>query len=51
MAANTGMGKPSLMTDHQNLSFRATARGLTKCTHPSMWKHLDLSLSRSACIR
>ena len=29
MAANTDMGKPSLITDHQNLSFRATARGLT----------------------
>jgi len=28
MAANTDMGKPSLVTDHQNLSFRATGRGL-----------------------
>ena len=29
MTANTDMGKPNLMTDHQDLSFRATARGLS----------------------
>jgi anti-sigma B factor antagonist len=32
MAVNTDMDKPSLMTDHQNLSFRATARGLSAHT-------------------
>lgn len=29
MAANIDMGRPSLVTDHQNLSFRATGRSLS----------------------